>query len=81
MKYPVYVYYDRVACEYSGPVLEVNAGTAQRNFNFKCSQSPVNGCDTELYYLGEYDTTIGSFVSLLEKPSFVCRYEVGINEK
>lgn len=80
MIYPCYVYFDKVAGEYSAPVIEVNAATAQRSFNCKCKANPCIGEDLELHYIGDFDSAKGSFISILEKPSFVARAEVRSNE-
>lgn len=81
MIYSVYLYYDRVAGEYSSPRLEINVGTAKRNFNAACKANLVIGVDMELYYLGSFDSSKGCFVELLDKPSFVCRFEVISDEQ
>lgn len=77
---PVVVFYDRVANEYSAPRLEINVGTAVRNFNFACKSDTVAGVDMELYKIGAYDTSSGCFTEVCEKPIFLCRYEVSLDE-
>lgn len=73
MIYPVFVYYDRVACEHTGPVLEVNELTAIRTFQNKCKANPYIGGDLELYRIGDFDSVKGTFINLNERPEFVCR--------
>lgn len=76
--YILFSIFDRVSKLYSEPFLAPSIAVAVRRFNYLMSQTPMVSGDCQLYSLGSFDTETGS-LSSLEKPEFICNYEVLAN--
>lgn len=75
MQYSVYSIRDRVTGLYSEPFYSVNKQSALRNFNYLMSNAKMVSSDCELYSIGSFNNETGVF-SALEKPEFICNFEV-----
>lgn len=71
--------YDRISGLYGTPTFSVNEQTAIREYNYLLSNAKMVASDCDLYKLGTFDTITGS-ISSLDKPEFICHYEVGHEE-
>lgn len=79
MKYSYFTIYDRVASTYSEPFGAVNVPAAQRRFDFLMQNAPMVSPDCQLFYIGDFETETGEFISI--KPQFVQGYAPKLDHK
>lgn len=78
----LYSIYDRVAGQYSCPLMMDNDNIAKRQFPLICENEPrfkMFPEDLELYKVGAFDGNSG-IITPCERPEFLCKYEVKVNE-
>lgn len=75
----LYSIYDRVAGTYSEPFCMLKDELAVRRFNYIMQNSPMVAKDCDLFAVASFVVDNG-VVCGLERPEFICRYEVKSGE-